>query len=215
MAASKAPKLGGQASVALPEDVFGEPFHGAIVYETARAEQLARRRGTASTLTRAEVRGGGAKPWRQKGTGRARAGSIRLPHWPGGGVAFGPRPRRYTTKVNRKARRRALRAALTLHRERESIAVVEASDFDPPSTRKAHDALVRWDAERPVLVVLVDGEEACSKSFRNIDRVSVQNARDVGVADVLGAASIVVSSGALDVLAQLAGAQPAASSEKG
>ena len=106
-------------NVDLPSEIFGEPFHEALVYEAARAEQLARRRGTASTKTRAEVRGGGAKPWRQKGTGRARAGSIRAPHWTGGGAAFGPAPRGYTVKVNRKARRRALRAALSLHAERE------------------------------------------------------------------------------------------------
>ena len=102
-----APKLVGQGSVKLPAELFSEQFHNDLVYEAVRAEQLARRRGTASTRDRADVRGGGSKPWRQKGTGRARAGSIRAPHWTGGGVAFGPSPRGYTIKVNRKARRRA------------------------------------------------------------------------------------------------------------
>jgi large subunit ribosomal protein L4 len=200
----KAPKLGGQGKVDLPAEVFGEPFHEALVYEAARAEQLARRRGTAATKTRAEVRGGGAKPWRQKGTGRARIGSSRAPHWTGGGAAFGPSPRGYTVKVNRKARRRALRAALSLHAGRDSVAVIDGASFDAPSTRKAVDALADWDAQRPVLVLLSTEEDACARSFRNIEFVSVLAAPDAGVADVIGAASVVVSSAALDGLTQAA-----------
>src|SRR6058998_3059534 len=102
------------------------------------------RQGTHSTKTRGEVRGGGAKPWRQKGTGRARAGSIRSPLWTGGGTVFGPAPRHYTVKVNRKARRAALRSALSLHAGRGSIAAVDASAFDGPSTHQAADALAKW-----------------------------------------------------------------------
>jgi large subunit ribosomal protein L4 len=203
--AAKAPKLGAQGNVDLPQDVFGEGFHEALVYEAARAEQLARRRGTANTKTRAEVRGGGAKPWRQKGTGRARAGSIRAPNWTGGGAAFGPEPRGYVVKVNRKARRRALRAALSLHATRGSIAVVDAVGFEEPSTKSAADALAGWDAQPPVLVLLSDEEDACARSFRNIERVSVLRAQDTGVADVLGAACVVVSPAALDALARLTG----------
>jgi large subunit ribosomal protein L4 len=203
--AAKAPKLAGQGSVELPERIFAEPFHEAVVYETARAEQLARRQGTASTITRGEVRGGGSKPWRQKGTGRARAGSIRAPHWTGGGQAFGPAPRHYTLKVNRKARRRALRAALSLHRERGSVAVVDATAFDAPSTRKAAEALEGWGPERPVAVLLADEEDACARSFRNIDRVTVVPAAEAGVADVLGAASLVISEAGLRALERVAG----------
>ena len=147
--AAAKPKLGAQGTVKLPAEIFAEPFHNAVVYEAVRAEQLARRRGTAATRTRGEVSGGGAKPWRQKGTGRARAGSIRLPHWTGGGVAFGPTPRDYTVKVNRKARRRALRAALSVHARRGSIAVVDASAYDEPSTRTAAKALDSLDSPRP------------------------------------------------------------------
>jgi large subunit ribosomal protein L4 len=201
----KAPKLGGQGTVELPEQLFREPFHDAVVYETARAEQLARRRGTASTLTRAEVSGGGVKPWRQKGTGRARAGSIRAPHWAGGGRAFGPSPRHYTLKVNRKARRRALRAALSLHGERGSIAVVDPGGYDQPSTKMAYEALERWHAQHPVLVLLAEDEEACAKSFRNMERVTVLSAIDAGVADIVGAASVVASVAALDALVRVAG----------
>jgi len=200
--ARKAAKLGAQGNVDLPAEIFGEPFHEALVYEAARAEQLALRRGTAASKTRGEVRGGGSKPWRQKGTGRARIGSSRAPHWTGGGVTFGPSPRGYTVKVNRKARRRAFRAALSLHAERDSIAVVDGASFDEPSTRRAVDALDGWDSQRPVLVLLDPEEDACARSFRNIDRVSVLPASEAGVVDVIGAASVVVSSAALERLTQ-------------
>ena len=171
------------------------------MYEAVRAEQLAKRQGSAATRTRGDVRGGGAKPWRQKGTGRARAGSIRAPHWTGGGTAFGPSPRGYTVKVNRKAHRQALRAALSVHARRGSIAVVDAGPFDEPSTQEASDALDGWESKRPVLVLLSDEEIACAKSFRNIADVSVLPAVGAGVADVVAAASIVVSPAALEALA--------------
>lgn len=211
---AKAQKLAGQGSVELPQEIFTEAFHEAVVYEAARAEQLARRRGTASTKTRGEVRGGGVKPWRQKGTGRARAGSIRAPHWAGGGAAFGPSPRSYAVKVNRKARRRALRAALSVHAARETIAVVDPGAFDVPSSKKAADALGRWDAQGPVLVLLADEDENCAKSFRNIAGVTVLPATDAGVADLIGAAAVVASQGALDALARLAGSSDKAETER-
>jgi large subunit ribosomal protein L4 len=203
-AAPSAPRLDGQGSVKLPADVFTEPFHNGIVYEAARAEQLARRRGTAATRTRAEVRGGGAKPWRQKGTGRARAGSIRPPHWTGGGVAFGPRPRNYTVKVNRKVRRRALRAALSVHARRGSAVVVDASAYEQPSTGAAAKALESLESPGRVLVLVGVEEGICAKSFRNIPRVAVMAARDAGVTDVVGAASLVMSEAAIDDLARIA-----------
>src|SRR5688500_11639553 len=104
---ASAPVLGGSGEVELDTTAFGARFNGPLVHESVRAELNARRKGTASTKTRGVVRGGGAKPWRQKGTGRARAGSIRAPQFTGGGTAFGPSPRRYTFKVNRKERRAA------------------------------------------------------------------------------------------------------------
>jgi large subunit ribosomal protein L4 len=208
-AAPSAPRLGGQGSVKLPAEIFSEPFHNAVVYEAVRAEQLARRRGTASTRTRAEVRGGGAKPWRQKGTGRARAGSIRMPHWTGGGVAFGPSPRDYTVKVNRRARRRALRAALSVHARRGSIAVVDAASYSEPSTSTAAKALDSLEGPRKVLVLLGGDEVACAKSFRNISRVVALAAGDAGVADIVGARTLVLSEAAITDL-QTVAAEPKA-----
>jgi large subunit ribosomal protein L4 len=197
---AKAAVLGKSAKADLPKELFGEPFHQSLVHETARADLAARRRGTASTLTRAEVAFTTAKAWRQKGTGRARAGSLGVPNRFGGGVAFGPKPRTYKVKVNRKARRRAMRAALSVHAERGSVAVLDAGAFEQPSTKTAAQALEKWGARQPTLVVLLGDEVGALKSFRNIDRVAVAEVGAIGVADVIGAASLVISEGALEVL---------------
>ena len=194
--ARSAPKLGG-GSVTLDAAAFEARFNMPLVHESVRAELNARRRGTASTLTRGKVSGGGAKPWRQKGTGRARAGSSRSPVWTGGGVVFGPQPRGYVVKVNRKARKAALRSALSVHAERESLAVFDAETFTAPSTKQAATLLADWGAPSPTLVVLSDAEAAAGKSFRNIDRLTVLPASDAGVADVIGAASLLISEAAL------------------
>jgi large subunit ribosomal protein L4 len=205
MAAPSAPWLNkGQGKVDLDEAVFGERFHGPLVHETVRAEQAAHRRGTASTKTRAEVSMTGAKAWRQKGTGRARVGALSAGQRTGGGVIFGPKPRSYTVKVNRKARRRALRAALSLHAERGSLAALDPSGFDAPSTKQAFEALAGFGEGGRALVVLADGEEICAKSFRNIAGVAVLHADDVGVADLLGAARMVATEAALERLTRLA-----------
>jgi large subunit ribosomal protein L4 len=204
---AKAPVLGKQSKAELPEAVFAEPFHESLVHDAVRADLAARRRGTASSLTRGEVAMTTAKAWRQKGLGRARAGALSVPHRRGGGAAFGPKPRRHTLKVNRKARRRALRAALSVHAKRGSIAVLDAGGFDEPSTKQAATALGKWGAPRPTLVALGDDETAAAKSFRNIERVEVARADAVGVADVVGAASIVLSQTALDDLVRRAGAE--------
>jgi len=200
MASPKAPMLGKQAKTDLPASVFGEEFHESLVHETARADLAARRRGTASTLGRGEVSMTTAKAWKQKGTGRARAGALSVPHRRGGGVAFGPKPRSHTVKVNRKARRRALRSALSVHAARSSIAVFDAGGFDAPATKKAAEALGKWGAKGPTLVVLDADEAAAMKSFRNLPRVTVLPASATAVADVIGHASLLVSQGALDTL---------------
>jgi large subunit ribosomal protein L4 len=197
---AKATVLGKSAKADLPKELFAEPFHHSLVHETARADLAARRRGTASTLTRGEVSFTTAKAWRQKGTGRARAGALGVPNRFGGGVAFGPKPRTYKVKVNRKARRKAMRAALSVHAERGSVAVLDAGAFEQPSTKSAAKALEKWGARRPTLVVIKADEVGPLKSFRNIDRVSVAEVGAIGVADVIGAASLVVSEGALETL---------------
>jgi large subunit ribosomal protein L4 len=207
MASRKAPKLGG-GTVTLDATAFEARFNMPLVHETVRAELNARRRGTASTKTRGEVRGGGAKPWRQKGTGRARAGSTRSPIWAGGGVVFGPSPRSYTVKVNRKERRAALRSALSLHAERESLAVFDAAAFDQPSTKQAAALLADWKADGPTLVVLGAEEAAAGKSFRNIDGIDAIPAEDTGVADLIRAASVLISETALPVLVARASSAP-------
>jgi len=196
----KAPVLGKQAKADLPKALFSEPFHEALVHEAARADLAARRRGTHSSLTRGEVSMTGAKAWRQKGTGRARVGALSVPHRYGGGAAFGPKPRHYTFKVNRKARRKALRAALSVHAERDSVAVFDAGGYAEPSTKTAAKALDSWGGDRPILVVLGNEEAGAAKSFRNIQGVRVAQAAAAGVADVIGSASLLVSESALTEL---------------
>jgi large subunit ribosomal protein L4 len=186
--------------VKLADTAFGARFNEPLVHQSVRAEQAARRRGTAATKTRAMVSGGGAKPWRQKGTGRARAGSSRSPLWTGGGVVFGPQPRSYTFKVNRKEQRAALRSALSLHAQRGSLAVLDVAAFTAPKTSQARGLLDGWDQLQPTLVVLSAEESSAALSFRNLARVAVLQPESVGVADLLGAASLLVSEAALGEL---------------
>jgi large subunit ribosomal protein L4 len=197
---AKAQVLGGSKKVDLDDTAFGARFNGPLVHESVRAELNARRRGTSSTKTRGEVRGGGAKPWRQKGTGRARQGSIRAPHFAGGGAVFGPQPRHYTFKVNRKERRAALRSALSVHADRGTIAVLDPSGFDAPSTKQAASLLADWADGGSVLVVLADEQARLALSFRNLARVAVLPATGVGVADLVGASRVLVTEEALQSL---------------
>jgi large subunit ribosomal protein L4 len=202
---SKATVLGKTTKADLPKELFSEPFHQSLVHETARADLASRRRGTASTLTRGEVAFTTAKAWRQKGTGRARVGTLGVSSRFGGGVTFGPKPRHYTVKVNRKARRKAMRAALSVHAERGSVAVLDTSAFETPSTKAAAQALEKWGAKRPTLIVLDAEETGALKSFRNIARVTVAEVGAIGVADVIGAASLVLSEKALETLKERLG----------
>ena len=203
--ARRATKIGGGSVELAP--AFEVDFNMPLVHETVRAELNARRQGTASAKTRGQVRGGGAKPWRQKGTGRARQGSTRAPHFAGGGIVFGPQPRHYTVKVNRKARRAALRSALSVHAERESVAVFDAAAFSAPATKQAAGLLADWGSGAPTLVLLAEDEAAAGLSFRNLGRVNVMPVSDAGVADVIGAASLLVSERALTELTARAGGE--------
>jgi large subunit ribosomal protein L4 len=202
---AKATVLGKTTKADLPKELFAEPFHHSLVDEAARADLASRRQGSASTQTRGEVSMTGAKAWRQKGTGRARVGALSSPSRFGGGVAFGPKPRHYTVKVNRKARRKALRSALSVHAERDSVALLDAASFDTPSTKTAAEALAKWGARRSTLIVLAPEEGGAAKSFRNIPKVEVAEVSAVGVADVIGAASLVVSEQALEKLKERLG----------
>jgi large subunit ribosomal protein L4 len=191
--------------VKLDESAFGAGFRGPLVHQSVRAEQAARRRGTAATKTRGMVSGGGAKPWKQKGTGRARAGSSRSPIWKGGGTVFGPQPRSYTFKVNRKEQRAALRSALSLHAERGSVAILNVASFKAPKTSQARELLEDWDQDGPTLVVLAAEESSAALSFRNLARVAVLSAADVGVTELLAAASLLISELAVETLTARAG----------
>lgn len=206
--------LGG-GTVDLDPVAFEASFNMPLVHETVRAELNARRHGTASTKTRGQTSGGSAKPWRQKGTGRARAGSSRSPLWTGGGTVFGPSPRRYTVKVNRKARRAALRSVLSMHAQRESLAVFDAAAFEEPSTARAAEMLAEWGATAPTLVVMTESEAAAGKSFRNLPHAEALPVDDAGVADLVGAASLLVSRAALESLvARAAGSSSASEDEE-
>jgi large subunit ribosomal protein L4 len=203
MAAPKAPLLdsAGKKSkdVTLEEAVFGVELKPHLVHETVRAEMNANRAGTRAAKNRALVSGGRAKPWRQKGTGRARAGTSRAPHWTGGGVAFAPTPRDFEVKVNRKARRSALRGVLSQHAADGTLAVLDGSDFSGPSTRTAAALLATWGQELPLVVVTSD-EQNVVKSFRNLNRVVVTTPGKLEVAALVWARSVLVTEEALELV---------------
>jgi large subunit ribosomal protein L4 len=204
VAAPKAPLLdsAGKSSkdVTLEESVFGAEVKPHLVHETVRAELNAARAGTRGAKSRGLVAGGRTKPWRQKGTGRARAGTTRAPQWTGGGLAFPPTMRSFEVKVNRKARRAALRGALAAHATNGTVAVLDSSGFDGPSTRKAADLLAAWGKEAPVVVVAGEDEENVIKSFRNLERVLVTVPSELGVSSVVWARSLLVSEAALEAV---------------
>jgi large subunit ribosomal protein L4 len=202
MAALKAPVLGGVAKkdATLGEAVFGAELKKHIVHEVVRAELNAHRAGTRGAKTRGLVAGGRAKPWRQKGTGRARQGTIRAPHFTGGGVAFAPGMRSFELKVNRKVRRAALAGALSNHVGNGTLALVDGAAFETPSTKQAVALIDAWGKETPLVVVAHEDEEALIKSFRNLDRVLVTVPSELEVAPIVWARSVLVSEAALPLV---------------
>ena len=186
--------------VTLEEGVFGVDVKPHLVHEAVRAELNARRAGTRAAKSRGLVAGGRGKPWRQKGTGRARAGTIRAPQFTGGGVAFPPTARSFDVKVNKKAYRSALRGALSAHAGDDTLALIDGSAFDAPSTKTAAAFLDAWGKERPTLLVANDDETGLIKSFRNLERVEVVQPGEVEVAAVVWARSLLVSEAALEAV---------------
>ena len=192
-------------AVALNDAVFGVELRPQLIHETVRAEFGDARAGTRAAKSRSQVKGGAAKPWRQKGTGRARQGTIRAVQFAGGGMAFPPTMRSFGGKVNRKARASALRSALSAHASRGSIAVLNADPFETPSTKAASTLLAGWSDDRPVLVVCAEYEVNVAKSFRNIARVVVTIPGELEVRALVGAKSMLLTAAALQRIAEKAG----------
>ena len=205
----KAPVLGGTKAkeVSLEASVFAAELKPHLVHETVRAELNAARAGTRGGKSRGLVSGGRTKPWRQKGTGRARAGTTRAPQWTGGGMAFPPGMRSFEVKVNRKARRAALRGALSDHAANGTVALLDGTAFDAPSTKKAASLLSDW-AARPTVVVATEDEEDLVKSFRNLEKVLVMSPAELGVATVVWARSLLLTEAALPLVLARAGVAP-------
>jgi large subunit ribosomal protein L4 len=204
MASTTAPLLGVDGAkakdVTLEDAIFAAEVNPHLVHEAVRAELNAHRAGTFATRSRGLVSGGRSKPWRQKGTGRARQGTIRAPQFEGGGHAFAKVPRSFVQKVNRKAAKAALRSALASHAQAGSLALVDTQAFDEPSTKLARGFLEASGLEGPVVVVLTDDELAAAKSFRNLPKVAIVAPSELEVSAIVWARSLVVSEAALPVV---------------
>jgi large subunit ribosomal protein L4 len=200
VAAPKAPTLGAKKDVSLDEGVFAAEVKPHLVHEAVRAELNAHRAGTRAAKSRGLVSGGRGKPWRQKGTGRARAGTVRAAQFTGGGVVFPPSPRSFDVKVNKKAYRSALRSALSSHAENGTIGIVDPAAFDAPSTKTAAGLVEEWGKERPLVVIVSPEQENVIKSFRNLDRSLVVEPAEVEVATIVWARALLVTEDALELL---------------
>jgi len=184
--------------------VFAAEAKPHLVHEVVRAELNAQRAGTRGAKSRGLVAGGRGKPWRQKGTGRARAGTSRAPQWTGGGVAFPPTMRDFSVKVNRKIKRAAFRGALTSHVAEGTFAVLDASGFDEPSTKRAVALIEEWGKERPLVLVVGGDEDVIAKSFRNVARVAVTTPEQLEVSAIVWARSLLVSEKSLETVVKRA-----------
>lgn len=208
MPAPTAPLLGAEgartAEVSLDEAVFAAAIKPHLVHEAVRSERNAQRAGTFASKSRGLVSGGRSKPWRQKGTGRARAGTVRAGQFTGGGHIFAKTPRSFDLKVNRKAARQAFRSALAAHAEGGTLALLDAAAFAEPSTKRAVGLIEAAGLALPLVVVLVDEEVVVAKSFRNLERVAVVGAAELEVGAVVWAGSLLVSQAALPLVEQRA-----------
>ena len=199
----RAPVLDGAGQrskdLTLDEKVFGADVKQHLVHEAVRAELSADRAGTRAVKSRGLVRGGRSKPWRQKGTGRARAGTTRAPHWTGGGAAFAVRTS-FSHKVNRKERKAAFRAALSAHADEGTFGILADDSFDEPSTKDAAAVVEAWGKQRPLIVVAHDDQAAIAKSFRNLEGVHVVKPSEIEISALVWARSVLVSEGALEAV---------------
>jgi large subunit ribosomal protein L4 len=190
----------------LAPEVFEAPVNVPLMHQVVVAGMASIRAGTHKAKTRGEVRGGGKKPWRQKGTGRSRQGSIRSPQWTGGGAAHGPVPRDHAIRINKKMRRGALRSALTDARASGKLAVVDGLAWDEPKTKRAVEVIDALGLSGTILVLLDAPTEsgAVERSFRNLPNVKIVYAGGLGVYDVLRADRVLVTTAALDALERAA-----------
>lgn len=211
----RTPDGGTAGTVELDEAIFGIEPNMAALHQAVTAQRAARRSGTHSTLTRAEVRGGGAKPWRQKGTGRARHGSTRSPQWAGGGIAHGPKPRDYRQKVNRKTVRLALRSALSDRARSERVMVIDEWRFAQPRTKDAVAVLENLSLSGQVLLVLGDSDahRTAGRSFRNLPAVSAVSPAELNAYDILRSDWLVFTADTLPTSATPADADADADAE--
>lgn len=181
----------------LNDDVFGVEVNEAIMHDVVVMQLANRRKGTSSTKTRAEVRGGGRKPWRQKGTGRARVGSIRSPIWRGGGITFGPKPRNYSYSVPKKLRRKAVKSALSSKVQNDNILVLEDLKLEQPKTKEMANVLKGLDVDHKSLVVLASKDENIIRSSRNIPFVTLISADSLNVYDILNHEKLIMTKDAV------------------
>jgi large subunit ribosomal protein L4 len=209
VATPKVKLVGGKAAkdVTLDAEVFGAEVKPHLVHETVRAELNARRAGTRGAKSRGLVSGGRSKPWRQKGTGRARAGTTRAAQFTGGGVVFPPTMRSFDVKVNRKARRSALRGALSSHAANGTLAVLDGSGFETPSTKQAQSVVESWGKELPLVLIAGEEEETLIKSFRNLPKVLVTVPAELEVATVVWGRSVLITEAALPLVQGRAGGE--------
>jgi large subunit ribosomal protein L4 len=191
-------KVGDQT---LPAEVFEAKVSVPLMHQVVLAGMAAARSGTHSTKTRGEVAGGGKKPWRQKGTGRARHGSIRSPIWMGGGVAHGPKPRSHEMRITKKMRRGALRSALTDALAGGKLTLVDQLAFDEPKTRRAAEVLQALELDGKVLLVLPEPDDTVQRSFRNLGNVRIAFAKGLGVYEVIAADRVLITKAALEQVA--------------
>lgn len=197
---AKGKKVG---QVELEPRIFECEVNEAAVHQVVRARLAASRLGTSSTKTRGEVRGGGAKPWRQKGTGRARAGSIRSPLWRGGGVVFGPTPRDYSFSVPKKVKRLALRSALSIKAKSSELLVVDDFDLKEPKTKWALEVLRNLKVPKKATVVIAGGQENLEKSLRNIPGIKIIYVSEINPYDVLDNEVLIFTRDALGALTEV------------